>query len=146
MSARALALLVSPLLLLSACGGSEPTQPDPAAESRKSEAMGGPLPSECKAVPAALGRQIASKGDGVSWVEGRAVRSAEHERVFYIAGKLSVGPDEIVGVWATNDLLPGRASSILAVDGFASQFTSWPSGDLSVTDDGAEKAKGCLNE
>lgn len=54
------------------------------------------------------------------------------------------GDDEpMVGVWSTNN--PGDGAAVItAIDGFAGQFTNWPTTELNAASPGVDEAKACL--
>jgi len=113
-------------------GKAEPAAAPPAV-------VASPAPSvECIGVDPALVGLIddqAVKGAGLV-MTGRAaaVRDPDRVQVFMVAAEFTVpGNGRQVGVWATSST-DGRPSAILAVDGMAKQFTSWP--DASKTDAG----------
>lgn len=138
-------IVAAAVALATGCGAGAATD-QPTTSTSKPAASPAPKPSKdpaCKAVSAKLGSQIASRTDGGKWVEGQAVKSAEHAGAYYVAGKLKVGADEVVGVWASNEV--DGTGVIQSVDGIASQFTDYPQAtEFSVTDAGADAAKACL--
>jgi len=134
----ALVLTLLMLMALGACGGEE---------------AGGDEPDiTVLDVPATTLEAIAEgQQDGVGMVpvEGAAVKSAEHEDVYFVAMRFSAtGIDDQVGVWALDDLeTPGMC---LSVDGTAVEFTDWGDGGatdaaLSMDDPGAVEAKAALD-
>jgi hypothetical protein len=79
-----------------------------------------------------------------------AVRSNDFEKVWFIAAEiqgLGMEGDDEVAIWATN-IPPGSGTPsgmIFAVNGFAEEFSVWPTGsDISGSDDGASEARGCV--
>ncbi len=65
-------------------------------------------------------------------VKSAAWRSPDYEKVWFIGVRFSAtGVGEQVGVWASNSLEAG-GGLILAVDGYAQQFTDWPDADKSA--------------
>lgn len=154
MISRAAAVVVVSLSL-AACGSSTDEAGAPSSSS-SSPASSAPAPTSeakgegCLDVSKALGDAIAGGGDGLTWKRGAAVKSTEHKDVYYIAGVVGDGQGEVTGVWGTTSLEAGGGLTV-SVDGFAEQFTNWPksgpnSGDMSVTDDGAVAARGCLEQ
>ncbi|AMB58230.1 hypothetical protein [Microterricola viridarii] len=107
---------------------------------------------ECQTVPADLLERIAlgSSGDALTPVAGGAVASASFDDAYIVAMEFEVpGNDNQVGAWAVGSLEDG-ATTVLAVDGLAQQFTQWPSeinGEkLDVREDGVTEAKACLEQ
>ncbi len=109
--------------------------------------------SRCQKVSAAMQRAIASGeegGAGMKVLDGAAVRSDDFSEAYMIALRFTVTgvEEEQVGVWSSNSLKPG-GGLILAVDGFAKEFTVWPDADktdadMTINDDGVEEAAGCM--
>jgi hypothetical protein len=87
---------------------------------------------------------------GIKLTRAFAVKSTEHANAYYIAARFTApGVDEQTGVWASNSLTPGQGI-ILAVDGFAKEFTDWGDADktdagMTSADKGAKKAEDCLS-
>lgn len=142
------------LLLLGGCAAAE-NEAAETDESADSTPTAESKPDNCETIDEEWGERIADGAeDGVGKIEpGRlvAVKSPDHGDAYFIAMEFT-GPgfedDPEVGIWATNDLTPG-AGLIIAVDGFAKNFTVWPDGDqgqleLSSTDQGAKDAVACL--
>lgn len=83
----------------------------------------------------------------------RAVRSADFERVYFIAAEIDGPGMEAageVGVWASNRLEPG-AGLVFAVDGLAHEFSDWGDGGatdarLTLESAGAREAAGCVRD
>lgn len=85
-----------------------------------------------------------------------AVRSDDFELVWFVAGDLE-GPGleakDDIAIFATNMLgedgtYDGLGGMVLAVGGFATEFSVWPDGgktdaEMSIFDDGAELAEDC---
>lgn len=98
---------------------------------------------QCEAYSIDRAASILSESD-VAVIRAAAVRSTEHSKAWYVAIRFR-GPgieSGEVGVWATNDLAGG---SIIAVDGFAKQFSNFPPDDgFSTTDAGASAARSCV--
>lgn len=113
-----------------------------------------PAPSRCEDVAPGLAKAILRGAeDGVGKLEpgaAAAVRSEDYDKVWMIAVRFSgAGVDDEVGVWASNSLDPGNGV-IMAVDGFAQEFTVWPDADktdaaMSIADDGADQAVECVS-
>jgi len=91
-----------------------------------------------------IGRQLNS-GATVAG-QAQAVRSPEFQHVYIVAVKLTgPGIDNQPAVFALNDL--SAATTILAVDAMAREFSDWPDGTaqgLSVTSSGVKDATSCL--
>lgn len=121
----------------------EPTADEPVEEQS----------DECLKVSPKLAKGIA-KGEesGVGMKPGRAVavKSPDFDKVYFIAMEFgATGIEDQVGVWASNSLKPG-GGVILAVDGFAKEFTVWPDADktdaaIDGADPSADAAIACLN-
>lgn len=102
---------------------------------------------KCLDVSRGLMRRIADGANDlpIRPIEAAAVRSDDYFRVFMVAMRFNApGGDPEVGVWATGSLRPGK-STLRAVDGFASEFTVYPTGDSSVADHGVDEAVSCLS-
>lgn len=83
-------------------------------------------------------------------VAAAAVDSKSFNDAYIVAMSFNVaGGDTQTGVWAVASLTPPGAP-ILAVDGFAHQFTDWPNEvngeELNVNEDGVTEAKACLDK
>lgn len=147
---RRRALLLS-LLLATACGGG--SNSGTAAAPKSSATSESPAPSSCQAAPAALLAAIAEGEEtgvgGLKLSGGQTYKSPDFSSVYFIAARITApGVSGQVGVWASNSLTPG-GGLILAVDGFAKQFTVWPDADKSaakigVGDPGVAAVKKCL--
>lgn len=132
-------LLIGTLLLTVACSGGGST-------SAKS------TPGPCVAVSQAMLDGIASGAEKsvgtVKLSRGEAVKSPDFDKVYFIAAHLSApGVKDEVAVWSSNSLAPG-GGLILAVDGYAQQFTVWPDADkssakISKADPSVGRAKNC---
>lgn len=98
--------------------------------------------TRCETYPSSRAASIL--GSGLVVDHAAAVKSEDHSKAWYVAIRFH-GPgveSGEVGVWATNDLSGG---TIIAVDGFAQQFSSFPPNDgFSSTDKGASEAKTCV--
>lgn len=83
--------------------------------------------ASCLDVPSSLTSAIAagaSTGSGLTPIKASAVKSPDFSQVYFVAMKFSAtGVGDSTGVWATNSL--DGTGSIMAVDGFAKQFTTW---------------------
>jgi hypothetical protein len=86
----------------------------------------------------------------VTPIRGAAIKSADYENLYLIAMQFTPDDSEPeTGIWASESLEPGQAQ-IIAVNGFAREYTVWPFGadtSLQVTqdDDGAREAVACLD-
>lgn len=90
-----------------------------------------------------------AKGAGMKFIAAKAVKSADFSKVYFIAMKFSAtGVPDQVGVWASNSLEPG-GGLIMAIDGYAQQFSDWPAGSstaaqISAADPSVARVKSCL--
>ena len=110
--------------------------------------------SRCQQASAA---QIAAIRAGVKGVtprndvrSGYAVKSTDRQNVYFVAAKIygngieqGAGP----GVWAMGGT-PDRPASVMAVDGYAKEFSDWGPGDrtaaqVTMFEDGVAEAKAC---
>ena len=110
---------------------------------------------ECYDVSAELMAAIADGANDIpiTPVDAAAVKSEHFDDAYIVAMSFTApGGGEEVGVWAVATLEPPYGP-ILAVDGFAHEFTVWPheingdeiNGDeLDATEDGVTEAKACL--
>ncbi len=149
------------VLTLAGCGGGddEPAtaQDTPTVERTTAAPTKAPrteAPSRCEAVDPALltliaGREEAGVG-GMKFTRGAAVKSRDYKNVYMIAGRFDApGAPDSVGVWAANSKTPD-VQLILAVNGFAKEFTDWIDGDQSQANvtqaaDGVSEARACLS-
>lgn len=155
------------LAALIACGGTTASKADdgpptaqpetsapPPSTAPKTTTPTKPRPDKaCMPVSAAMRNAIATGAGkttgGIKLSRAAAVKSTEHAKAYYIAARfVAPGIDEQTGVWASNSLTPGEGI-ILAVDGFAQEFTDWPDADttdaaMKPTDESATKATECL--
>jgi hypothetical protein len=132
------ALVVALALALTGCGGSSPDA-----------ASGPPATAACLPASTELLAQIQTQADpGVQLLRGAAWKSPDFANVYFVAATFSAtGVANQTGVWAAGGLTD--PSAIMAVDGFAQQFTSWPDGDssdakISAADPGVDRAIACL--
>ncbi len=144
----AAAVTLAGLLALSACGGGgneEPAEADQEAAAESAQA--------CEEVPQGVLDNIAGgakEGTGLAPVSGAAYRSPDFEKVYLVAMEFSAeGVENQVGVWATNSLDPAEPGMILAVDGFAKEFTTWVDAEttdaaIGPADPSADAAEACL--
>lgn len=105
---------------------------------------------ECHDVSDELMASIAegANAGAITPVDAAAVVSESFTDAYIVAMSFTdVDEVESTGVWAVSSLEPPGAP-ILAVDGFAQQFTDWPGEingeELDVTEDGVDEAKACL--
>lgn len=141
------------LSLVGCAGGDKPAaNPASSSKARNTSPAASPTSSECLGVSRVLLRQIASRVEAgvvgpLRLTSGKAVRSKDFAKVYFVAANMTAPGLSDVGVWATNDLAaPG---TILAVDGFAQQFTDWTDADksgahISAGDPSVDRAKDCL--
>lgn len=91
----------------------------------------------------------AEAGTGAKFLKASAVKSPGSESMDFIAVKFSAtGVANQVGVFATTALTNG-GGMVLAIDGTAKQFTTWPDADktdvaISADDPSVVVAKACL--
>jgi len=108
---------------------------------------------ECYEVEEALMATIAegANQNPITPVDAAAVKSESFEDAYVVAMSFTAsGVEESeTGTWAVATLESPYAP-ILAIDGFAQEFTDWPgeiNGEqLDVTEDGVDEAKACLDE
>jgi len=114
-----------------------------------------PSADRCVAVSAKKLKNIAiglTVGAGGSLTSGFAVKSNDYAEVWFIAAVID-GPGlgkGVVGIWASTRL-EANDGMILAIDGFADEFTDWGLGsttDASITQyaDGAQEAAQCAGK
>lgn len=123
---------------LSGCASTSTSETDSTSESSQTTSQSEstskePEAFDCEPVPDALLAAIADGAEpGVGKLrltEGAAVRAPGYKQVYLIAAEMKApGVDGEQGVWASNSLKPG-GGIIIAVDGFAQEFTVWPDGD-----------------
>jgi len=139
----AVAAVFALALTVAACGGDDDDSSSAATTA-----------SSCLEVPATTQQAIASGAGastgGITPVKAAGYKSPDFEDVTFIAMRFSAeGVDDQVGVWATNNFDTG-GGLMLAVDGFAQQFTDFPDADsteaaIAIDDPGVAKAKDCLD-
>lgn len=125
--------LVACAVALGGCSSNgDPARCLPASTALTATILGGAQPSAGSLTP----------------IKASAVLSTEFKSVYLVAIRFkAAGVDEQTGVWAVNNLTsPGTT---FAVDGFARQFTTWPSGpdsDAKITNqtDGFDASVSCL--
>lgn len=107
----------------------------------------------CETVPPELLTAIAegtNDGPAMTPVAAGAVKSAERGEVYIVAMSFTVAgvEDAQVGTWGIGGSLTPGSGPLVAIDGFASEFTVWPNQmngeEFSVTEDGVDEAKACL--
>lgn len=153
------------VLAVTACGGgSDSDSPDDTVAAPEQAETEEPRPSptpparskRCLDVePAKLAAIAEGAEDGVGGITfstGAAVKSKDYSQVFMIAGRFTVPgvKQPQVGIWASN-ALPAGEGLLLAVDGFAQEFTDWPDADktdakIGLGADGTDEAKDCLED
>jgi hypothetical protein len=127
------------VLALAGCGGDDDGDGDSAADSRCEPAT--------SAVMTPLSNALNNERDEL--VNGQAVKSRDHEDIYFVSAELD-GPGLAdsgdVATWATTSL--GGAEAIYSVDELAKEYTSWRDGTaiagLSMDDDGAEESRACV--
>jgi hypothetical protein len=126
--------------------GTKTTEP----KTKAVEATTAKAADECVAVPTSIGKAIAtgSEADPIKFTSLGGWKSTDYANVYFIAGTWDVqGVGPTTGIWATNHI--DKAGLIMAVDGEAQQFTTWPDADstdaeISKADPGVKKATECL--
>ncbi|GAA1790993.1 hypothetical protein [Leucobacter iarius] len=108
----------------------------------------------CIEVPAAVKSAIAEGANGAAITPGAAgaVKSKAMNDVTIVAMEFTTPDGETSkGVWGVGGDLASAAEAggtIVAIDGFAGQFTDWPKQinghTFDVTEDGADEALACL--
>lgn len=149
--------LAATLALLAGCGGSDTAAEDEgtdAAPSSSTSPAKAEAKSRCEDVSSAMAKAIMSGAeDGTGKLtagNAAAVRSKDYKKAWMIAVHFSgAGVDDEVGVWASNSLKPG-GGILMAVDGFAKEFTVWPDADktdagMTIGDDGVDEAMECAS-
>ncbi len=130
------AVLAAAALLLTGCSGGN------AGDGRP-----------CETVPPELLSAIAegaNDGPAITPVAAGAVKSAERSDVYIVAMSFTVDglEDAQVGTWGIGGSLTPGSGPLVAIDGFAAEFTVWPhqmnGEEFSVTEDGVDEAKACL--
>ena len=128
MNPRHAALVLAPLLALSACGGGQ-TSPAPAASTTAAK----PAESACLAVPASLSALIAKRfSTPFTLTSAKAVKSPDFKSVHFVALKGDIeGSKGETYVFAVGGESMAAPDSILAADAFAQEFTDYPKGNES---------------
>lgn len=146
-------------LLLTGCGSTDETSsaaPRPSkqpAPARTSAAPPSPA-VQCLPVDQPVLDEIAGPAGvagALTLSNGRAYMSPDYAQVYFVAATVAVPGAEQIGVWATNDIVPGALGTILAVDDTAQTFTDWPDADesearISKSDSAVTAAIGCVNK
>lgn len=150
--------LAASILIIAACssGGdtasesAAPTDAQRAAEGSRTPTSTPEAPDGCLEVAGSKLEGIATGGEtAITPVAGAAVKSPDFAKVYFIAMEFSAeGIPDQVGVWASNSLDAG-SGIIMAVDGFAQEFSDWPDADatdaqISKADPSVAAAKECL--
>ena len=120
---------------LAGCGSGEDEKADLVAE-----AMGKPA-GGCVTLDAAAAQAVQEGAQGDLTVrDGMAVQA--DSGVYYAAFRITAAGADEVGVWAFDDLPP---AGIRSVDGYAQQFTSWPTLEGANASPDADAAVACLD-
>lgn len=131
----AAAVTVTTVLSLAACGGN-------AAVDK----------SDCLDVPQDVLNGVASGSDssGLKPETGKAVKG-DTEGTYWLAMKFTAdgfNGDTETGIWLVSGLDAASAAPVMSVDGFAKQFTHWPTQingtELNGTEEKAKAAAACL--
>lgn len=149
------------VVLLAGCAGSDSGDDAATGSSSTAKSSSSSKTSEkteaasdkCEKITKAFGQAILDgapeDGNQLKYVKGAAVKSAEHEKAYYVAITFDdgTGIGEETGIWGATNLKTGPFRS---VDGFAKEFTQWPAGDaaggdMTVADKGATDAKDCVS-
>jgi hypothetical protein len=102
---------------------------------------GASKPAGCTPVSGDVAQAIVDGATGDLRVgKGAAVKA--DSGVYYAAFRIDAAGTQQVGVWALSEINPPGA--IRAVDGYAQQFTRWPTLPGANGSDKAEDAKACL--
>jgi len=114
-----------------------------------------PFLARCLDVPKDMVDAIATGltvdgGGSLDATTAQAVRSGDFQKVYFIAAAIH-GPgmgDHSIGIWASNSLEPGKGL-IMAVGGFAHQFSDWGPGEttdakVNQLNDGAQDSAKCV--
>lgn len=127
---------IAAILALGACGGGNDTASK----------------SECLDVPQEVLDTVASGSDsaGFKAETGKAVKG-DTEGTYWLAMKFTADGfdgDTETGIWLVSGLDAASAAPIMAADGFAKQFTHWPTQingtELDGTEEKAKAAAACL--
>lgn len=99
--------------------------------------------SECELVPESLESVLFDEEYDFVVLDASAVRSPDHDSIWYVAAKATDGDNDVVGIFATTSL--AKPDSVRSVNGIAKEFSSWPTDKgLSQSDTAAIAAKSCL--
>ena len=102
---------------------------------------GGPS-ADCISLDRDAAQAVQDGADGDLAVgQGKAVRA--DSGVYYAAFTINAAGSDEVGVWAFDNLPP---TSIRAVDGYAQQFTVWPTLEGANASPDARAAEACLDQ
>ncbi len=134
--------LIAALALLAGCSApaatSTSTAPAPAATSSPA--------FECEEADEHLVDNMFDEEYDFAVLGFGAVRSPDHEKVWYIAVEATDGTNTVTGIWGSNSLK--MPAAVRSVDGIAREFSSFPDGreefGLSHTDAAAQAAKECI--
>lgn len=131
----AAAVTVTTVLSLAACGGNTAVDK-----------------SDCLDVPQDVLNVVASGSDssGLKPETGKAVKG-DTEGTHWLAMKFTAdgfNGDTETGIWPVSGLDAASAAPVMSVDGFAKQFTHWPTQingtELNGTEEKAKAAAACL--
>jgi hypothetical protein len=107
--------------------------------------------ADCIALSADVMQTIADGADAGREIVGQEAQAVKGtgEDVYFVAMRFQTkgGSDE-VGVWGTNAVSSNAVTTVIAIDGFAKQFTHWPDAQqafgISPAHPKALAAEGCL--
>lgn len=100
--------------------------------------------SRCMAADTETASAIAERVEGGKFQSAQAVKSTDFVAVYMTAGRISNGE---VAVFATNDV-PGDGKfdgMVQTANGFAEEFSDWPTSKVTAANDGVAEAKACVN-
>lgn len=140
------------VLLLASCGGGDDEEAAGTSSSTSEESPEPTLtttvpPKECEEITDTFAEAIlegAPEGaTPLKYVEGAAYPSPSGSGVYYVAIRFDDGQGEETGIWGATNLDTGP---FRAVDGFAQEFTQWPTEDgMSIATPGAAESQSCLS-
>ena len=102
----------------------------------------GGTPDGCLTVSDDVAQAISDGATGALTFQGTGSAIEAASGVYYVAYKVRAAGADDTAVWALTDINP--PGSIRAVDGFAQQFTKWPTLPGANGSDSARDAAACL--